>query len=340
MEKSFRVNVVRWGAIFLGCGVFSVSAQENGWKADLSRMGFTAPIEELEKGEIIGEKWLVGGGRPGFLGAKVFFLVPAEPEKVAKSILLFDPTGGKTLPWDGFGAVKIFQKISRPTLESDWSRFREALGGLPFDTMLQVQDQKEGKLHLHPEEIRVITQDKTGGWVSVLTKLVQTFHRGGWKETIGVPSGPEATVDFDAELREVLKENGPVRDEFRRILTALAYGGRDEKEKVEVNDYWQLMEVDKTPTVALGCGVARAGVAGRWEVADMNYYVSSGYYGSISLYGIWPYSAGRSLVCRIDVVQTNPGQLSQATARLIGESLFMREVKGASEAMLKQIAGH
>jgi hypothetical protein len=106
-------------------------------------------------------------------------------------------------------------------------------------------------------------------------KLVQTFHRGGWKETIGVPSGPEAVVDFDAELREVLKENGPVRDEFRRLLTALAYGGRDEKEKIEVNDYWQLMEVDKTPTVALGCGVARTGIGGRWEVADMNYYVSA-----------------------------------------------------------------
>ena len=82
-----------------------------GWKEDLARMGFEVPIEEIDKGQIVGQKWLIAGGRPGFLGAKVFFLAPGEPEKVAKSIFLFDPTGGKTLPWKGSGAVKMFQKI-------------------------------------------------------------------------------------------------------------------------------------------------------------------------------------------------------------------------------------
>ena len=38
------------------------------WKADLARMGFTAPIEELNQGEMVGQKWLMGGGRPGFFG--------------------------------------------------------------------------------------------------------------------------------------------------------------------------------------------------------------------------------------------------------------------------------
>ena len=134
-----------------------------------------------------------------------------------------------------------------------------------------------------------------------------------------------------------MKENGPVRDEFRRVLTALAYGGRDEKEKIETNDYWQLMEVDKAPAVSLGCGVMRAGAGGRWEVADMQYWASNGYYGAISLYGIWPFEGGKSLVCRIDAVETDPEQLSQATARMIGESLFMREVKGGCELIKRQM---
>ena len=47
------------------------------------------------------------------------------------------------------------------------------------------------------------------------------------------------------------------------------------------------------------------------------------YFGSISFYGIWPYSDGRSLVCRMDVVQTNPAQLAQATARMVAEGMFM-----------------
>jgi hypothetical protein len=311
--------------------------QEVGWKVELSRMGFEVPTEELEKGEVVGQKWMISGGRPGFLGAKVFFLANGEPEKVARSILLFDPTEGKVLEWKSGGAVKIFQKVARPAAAGDWSRFREALAGMPYEMMLRVEDQNEGKVHFHSEEIQEISKSGVAGYISVLTKLMQTFHRGGWKELIAVPSGRDAEVDFDAELRDVLKENGPVRDEFRRLLTALAYGGRDEKEKIEVNDYWQLMEVDKRPTVALGCGVARAGVGGRWEVADMNYYVSSGYFGSISFYGVWPYSAGRSLVCRMDVVETNPEQLAQATARMVGEGMFMREVRGACEEIKNRL---
>jgi len=348
MRKEFRVNARSWLLLWLWLGVGGLwgsemglrpegVGQEGGWKVELSRMGFEAPVEELEKGEVVGQKWMISGGRPGFLGAKVFFLANGEPEKVARSILLFDPTEGKVLEWKSGGAVKLFQKVARPAAAGDWSRFREALAGMPYEMMLRVEDQNEGKVHFHSDEIQEISKSGVAGYISVLTKLMQTFHRGGWKELIAVPSGRDAEVDFDAELRDVLKENGPVRDEFRRLLTALAYGGRDEKEKIEVNDYWQLMEVDKRPAVALGCGVARAGVGGRWEVADMNYYVSSGYFGSISFYGVWPYSAGRSLVCRMDVVETSAEQLAQATARMVGEGMFMREVRGACEEIKNRL---
>jgi hypothetical protein len=343
MQTGLRVNAGRWLLILslsfavLGYGE-DLTGQESGWKADLKRMGFDVPVEELEKGEIVGQKWLAGGARPGFLGAKVFFIVSANPEKVAPLILNLDPTGGKELAWEEGGTVKMYQKFTRPPTSQTWDRFRSALKKLPFDTLLGVEGKKEGRYHLTPEEIQKITADKVDGWVSVLDNKMQTFARGGWKENPGVPSGPGMMVDFDSELRDVLKENGPVRDELRRVLTELAYGGRDEKEKIVVNDYWMLMEVDKSPAVALGCGVMRSGLGGRWEVADMQYYVSNGYYGAISIYGIWPYGEGRSLVCRVDGVLTDPGQLAQATARLIGESLFMREVKSGCEIIKTQIS--
>ena len=343
MQIGFRVNAGRWVlplclALVGWSHAEETTGQEGGWKADLKRMGFEVPLEELEKGEIVGEKWLAGGARPGFLGAKVFFIASAPPEKVAPMILDLDPTGGKDLAWEEGGTVKVYQKFGRPPATAAWERFRSSLGKLPFDTLLGVEGKKERRSNLSPEEIQKITNDKVDGWISVLDNKIQIYSRGGWKEIPGVPSGPGTLVDFDAELRDVLKENGPVRDEFRRVLTALAYGGRDEKEKIVVNDYWMLMEVDKSPAVALGCGVMRPGSGGRWEVADMQYYVSNGYYGAISIYGIWPYGEGRSLVCRIDGVLTDPGQLAQATARLIGESLFMREVKAGCEIIKSQIS--
>ena len=325
---------------FLVLGMVSWSAaQEGGWKEDLGRMGFEVPVEELEKGEIVGQKWIVGGARPGFLGAKAFFIAPAEPKVVAQAVLEFDPTQGQELAWSAEGSVKLYQHFNRPPDAGTWSRLQTSLGKPPFDILLQVEGKKEGRVHLHPEQIQKVSSAKIDGWISVLESKIQTFHRGGWKENTGVPSGPDSLIDFDNELREVLKENGPVRDEFRRVLTALAYGGRDEKEPVVVRDYWQLMEVDKAPAVALGCAVMKEGKGGRYEVADMHYFVSNGYYGAVSLYGIWPYGNGQSLVCRIDGVETDPYQLSQATARMIGEGLFMREVKAGCKTILDKIKG-
>ncbi len=199
------------------------------WKADLGRMGFTVPIEELYQGEVVGQKWLVGGARPGFLGAKVFFLAEGNPETVAGSILGFDPTNGKDFAWTEGGAVKIFQSFTRPPTEAVWGKFREALGKGPFDILLSAADQKVGKYHLQPEQMGMIRADKVDGWVRILQDILQAYHRGGWKENGKVPSGPESAVDFDEELREVLEENGPVRDEFRKVLTAVAMGGRNVK---------------------------------------------------------------------------------------------------------------
>ena len=44
-----------------------------GWKEDLARMGFEVPIDEMEKGQIVGQKWLIAGGRPGFFGGEGIF---------------------------------------------------------------------------------------------------------------------------------------------------------------------------------------------------------------------------------------------------------------------------
>ena len=321
-------------------GMVSLAAtQEAGWKEDLARMGFEVPIDELEKGEVVGHKWMVKGAGPGFLGARAFFIAPAEPRVVAKKVLEFDPTRGKTLEWASEGSVKIYEPFPRPPTAEDWTRLREALAKPPFDLLLQVGERREGSIHLHPEEMQKVESGKVDGWVQVLEARIQTYHRGGWKENAGVPAGENRLIDFDENLREVMKENGPVRDEFRRVLTALAYGGQDKKEPVEVRDYWQLMEVDKSPAVALGCAVMKEGVGGRFEVADMHYFASNGYYGAVSLYGIWPYKEGKSLVCRIDAVETDPYQLTQATARMIGEGLFMREVKAGCQTILSKIQG-
>ena len=334
------VRRVMGALVFVVLGMVNGSAaQETGWKEDLTRMGLEVPIEELEKGEIVGQKWMVQGAGPGFLGARAFFIAPAKPSEVAQKVLEFDPTRGKTLEWSAEGSVKLYEPFSRPPTAENWARFREALGKAPFEILLQVEGRKEGRIHLHPEEIKKVAEGKVDGWVQVLEERIRVYHRGGWKENAGVPAGPDSLIDFDENLREVMKANGPVRDEFRRVLTALAYGGQDKKEPVEVQDYWQLMEVDKSPAVALGCAVMKEGGGGRYEVADMHYFVSNGYFGAVSLYGIWPYGEGRSLVCRIDAVETDPYQLSQATARMIGEGLFMREVKAGCQTILDKIKG-
>ena len=260
---------------------------------------------------------------------------------MAKKVLEFDPTRGKTLEWAAEGSVKLNEAFSRPPSADDWIRFNEALGKPPFDVMLQVEGRKEGKIHLHPEEIQKVRDNKTEGWIQVLENRIQTYHQGGWAKNQGVPAGPDQLIDFDATLTAVLQEEkqGPILKEFNAVLVLLANAGKSKEGSGEFRDYWQLMEVDKSPAVALGCAVLRQGDGGRYEVADMHYYASNGYFGAVSLYAIWPYAEGKSLVCRIDGVETDPYQLSQATARMIGEGLFMREVKAGCKTILDKIKG-
>lgn len=169
---------------------------------------------------------------------------------------------------------------------------------------------------------------------------MQAFHRGGWKENQGVPAGSDQVIDFDSDLLKVLAENEQVGvlNEFKEILRAIGSAGKLGS-PMGTQDYWQLMEVDKAPAVALGCAVMKPGAGGRYEVADMHYFASNGYYGAISLYGIWPYGDGKSLVCRIDAVETDADQLAQATARMIGEALFMKEVKAGCRTILARLKG-
>jgi len=160
---------------------------EAGWKADLKRMGFEVPVEELEKGEIVGEKWLAGGARPGFLGAKVFFVVAASPESVARKLLNLDPTQGKDLGWEENGVIKSFQKISRPPTSEDWARLRTALGKMPFETLLTVEGQKEGKYHLNAEEVKKISVEKSPGGFRFWNPNFRLSREGVGKSCQGCP---------------------------------------------------------------------------------------------------------------------------------------------------------
>ena len=52
----FNFNWCRGGLMLVGFTcllVITAAAQETGWKADLAKMGFEVPVEELEKGEIV-----------------------------------------------------------------------------------------------------------------------------------------------------------------------------------------------------------------------------------------------------------------------------------------------
>ena len=71
------------GSVAVLLAMVSVAAaQEGGWKEDLKRMGFDeVPIEEMEKGEVVGSKWLAGGGAAGIPGGQSVFPGPRATGK-------------------------------------------------------------------------------------------------------------------------------------------------------------------------------------------------------------------------------------------------------------------
>jgi len=95
--------------------------------------------------------------------------------------------------------------------------------------------------------------------------------------------------------------------------------------------YWSWFEANHHSTLSLGVVYQHAAGA-RYQVADVEYYVSGDYYTAMTLYEIWPI-AGGTLVWRVDLFAAPMLAYTKGVERLAYEVLMVQDIKQETRLM-------
>jgi hypothetical protein len=101
--------------------------------------------------------------------------------------------------------------------------------------------------------------------------------------------------------------------------------------------YWSVSKVDTLAAVNMG-SIKAQDCGDHWQVIDTNFYVSSGYLGSITFYELWPLTiAGKpqALVWQTDLVSAPGLAGALGLKRKIASLLIQSDVKETVEALRK-----
>ena len=101
--------------------------------------------------------------------------------------------------------------------------------------------------------------------------------------------------------------------------------------------YWSLFEANHHAIVNLGVAY-RVADGDRYQVADVEYYVSGDYYVSVTLYEVWPV-AGGALVWRVDLFAAPMLEYTKGMERLAYEVMMVQEIKQETRCLRDDLKG-
>ena len=233
----------------------------------------TFDVEKLARGKVATEP----NGSMGFargISAQAVFVVAAPPETALRALLTSDPTkrpaqetyqrfAFRTAQEAGFAKLKLDPKI--PSV-------RRLLEG-----MRQHED-----LHLSREEIAQLpkgesVEEAQRFWTNAMTqRWTQWTQRGELRAT--------ESFDVRGEIASLLKGEPKIAQHFAALLAPFTQAAPP---AAPAQHYWDLSNVNHTAALCLGTIYTRV-ADGRQQVLDVNYYASSGYLASITLYEMLP----------------------------------------------------
>ena len=101
--------------------------------------------------------------------------------------------------------------------------------------------------------------------------------------------------------------------------------------------------MDDHGVLTLGASYNRAGGADGTQAAEVLYYASGGYYVALTLYQMWPVTAGgkpSTLVWRGDMISSAALESLHGVERLGSESAMMKDISKAITLFRRDTGGH
>jgi hypothetical protein len=161
----------------------------------------------------------------------------------------------------------------------------------------------------------------------VLARRSEAVLRGGLQAALPILIDGQKAGPGD-EINLLLNQTPETSKRFSGLI-ATAMNGKGGTGR----GYWEVFHADHDPDICLG-QAWKASVGNRYQVLDAQYYVSTGYYVSVTLYEIYPVEGG-SLVWRGDYLSAPMLSSTKGMERMAYALIMQKETKKAVEAFLK-----
>jgi hypothetical protein len=133
------------------------------------------------------------------------------------------------------------------------------------------------------------------------------------------------------EVNALLRQQPKLQKQFTGLI-----GGKGDT-------YWELLEVDGKGVLTLGASFNRQTSGGSYQMADVLYYASGGFYAAVTLYQLWPIEVdGRpsTLVWRGDMTSSAAIGDLRGVERMGAESSMMRDISKAVRLFRRDSGGN
>lgn len=282
------------------CVSVTVPAQVSDPLAGLKQFGDFSKIDikRLLEGEILTQRGPLMYF-PNGISSQLCFAVPVSPAETVKRLQTWDPTLCPSLkvyashdlnnPID----LKEFSSLSRyldPGNRPVRWLWNQTLATTAYSSDLNLTQIEAAEL------TRCVGNNataKTMGdcWGNLLFARATGFQRNGFASSLPYEFDVES-VNPASHLRSLLQEQTLITREFAPLLqgAGLVDGGAA-LSPIRPMYYWRLFQADHHATFSLGA-VYVLQVGDRYQLLDLEYYVSGTYYTSATLYEIWPIRDG------------------------------------------------
>jgi hypothetical protein len=290
-------------------------------------------LNRLLAGEVLAERGSLMNFPNGISG-QTCFAVPLSAEETARQLQIWDPSPHADLK------VYAFHPLRAPCETADFQALdfkssQHSVHWLLDKTTATAAGKSE--LNLARDEARDLaacTQNRpdpqaaASCWAKLLQKRVSQFQQKAWDGTRPYEFGTDS-VSPAAQLHRLLLEQLPVAHEFAPLLKKIGLLGNDTVPSLIPFYYWTLFDADHHAAISLGA-VYKLAVGDHYQLADMEYYVSNGFYASATLYEVWPIQAGgkpAALVWRGDYFAAPMLAFTKGTERIAYGALMLQDIK-------------
>ena len=297
-------------------------------------------VAQLLAGDILSERGTLMDF-PNGISAQTCFAVPLPAAEVARRLTSWNPQPHPELK------MLAFQVLPVPCQPADFS-------ALHFDSPLRpirwlvektlATTPTKSVLNLSQAEARELSRSLAGSkdpqrlttsWSKLLAARVTALQQQGWAG--GLPyEVADKTTSPVAQLHALLRDQAEVAMEFAPVLrTAGLLAGGSVDGALPPVYYWSWFEANHHATVTLGV-VYQIQDGVRYQIADVEYYVSGDYYAAVSLYEVWPV-AGGALIWRVDLFAAPMLEYTKGVERLAYEVLMVQEIKKETRCLLNDL---